>query len=321
LTELHHGLIHAESIPGQKTSFTIILPIDRSVYKDDEIINEIDSQISTDVPGPNGNYAPADIKEPEEKYPEKDKPEILIVEDNDELRSFLVRELEKNFNVSHADNGMDGIDRAISDIPDLIVSDILMPKASGIELCRVVKSDIRSCHIPVILLTAKTTVIDQIEGIETGADAYITKPFNIQFLKTVILQLIESRRKLYAHFSQDVYIIPGKVTSNKMDQEFLQKTIDYIMQNIADNMLSVEGLALTLNLSRSNVYRKIKALTGQTIVEFMRTIRLKHALKLMETKKYTIAEIAYQTGFTSPSYFTRSFREHFGKTPSEYLDA
>jgi signal transduction histidine kinase/ligand-binding sensor domain-containing protein/DNA-binding response OmpR family regulator len=321
LTELHHGFIKAESIPGQKTSLVFILPVDRNVYKENEIQIEADNQISKEGSGYYEYFSPPNIKVPEEKYPDKDKPEILIVEDNDELRSFLVRELEKNFNISHADNGLDGIDRAISDIPDLIVSDILMPKASGIELCKAVKSDLRSCHIPVILLTAKTTVPDQIEGIETGADAYITKPFNIQFLNTMIMQLIESRRKLYAHFSQDVYIMPGKLTSNKMDQEFLQKTIDYIMHNIAENKLSVEGLAVTLSLSRSNVYRKIKALTGQTIVEFIRTIRLKHALKLMETKKYTIAEIAYQTGFSSPSYFTRSFKENYGKTPSEYLES
>jgi AraC-like DNA-binding protein len=194
-----------------------------------------------------------------------------------------------------------------------------MPQCSGIELCNVLKADIRTCHIPIILLTAKTTISDQIEGVEVGADAYITKPFNMQFLVAKINQLIQSRRKLYAHFSQDVYLMPNKMADNELDQRFLQKTIDYIVTNITDNTLNVEGLAVEMNLSRSNVYRKIKALTGMTIIELIRIVRLKHAIKLMEAKKYTLAEIAYQTGFTSPSYFTKSFKDQYGKPPSEYL--
>ncbi|MBA7555699.1 Regulator of RpoS [subsurface metagenome] len=245
----------------------------------------------------------------------------MIVEDNYELRTFLVKELGKEFYISQAEDGKIGIELAQKEIPDLIVSDILMPHFSGIELCKTIKEDIRTCHIPVILLTAKTTISDQIEGVEIGADAYITKPFNIQFVLTQINQLIQSRRKLYAHFSQDVYMMPNKLSDNEMDQKFLQKAIDYIVLYIADNTLNVEGLAVEMNLSRSNVYRKIKALTGKTIVEFIRIVRLKQAIKLMETKKYSLAEIAYLTGFTSPSYFTKSFKDQYGKPPSEYLSS
>ena len=194
-----------------------------------------------------------------------------------------------------------------------------MPGCSGIEFCKLIKTDIRTCHIPVILLTAKTTVNDQIEGVEVGADAYINKPFNMKYLLVQINQLIQSRQKLYARFSQDVYLMPNKLTNNDMDQEFLQRAIDYIVENISDNNLNVEELSEALNLSRSNVYRKIKALTGMTIIEFIRIIRLKQALKLMETKKYSLSEIAYQTGFSSPSYFTKSFKDQYGKPPSEYL--
>jgi DNA-binding response OmpR family regulator len=247
------------------------------------------------------------------------KPEILIVEDNYELRNFLVKEFSKEFNVTEAENGKKGIDNAFKVIPDVIISDVLMPQYSGIDLCKTIKTDIKTCHIPVILLTAKTTINDQIEGTETGADVYITKPFNMRLLYAKINQLIKSRRKLYAHFSQDVYLMPNKLSDNELDQMFLQKIIDFILQNIADNTLNVETLAGEMNLSRSNVYRKIKALTGKTIIEFIRIIRLKQALKLMETKKYTLAEIAYQTGFTSPSYFTKSFKDQYGKPPSDYL--
>ncbi|UCH15501.1 MAG: response regulator, partial [Bacteroidales bacterium] len=250
---------------------------------------------------------------------EEEKADVLIVEDNYELRTFLARELGEKYTIIHADNGKSGIELAFNTIPDLIVSDILMPQSSGIELCNVLKADIRTCHIPIILLTAKNTISDQIEGVEVGADAYITKPFNMQFLVAKINQLIQSRRKLYAHFSQDVYIMPNKMADNELDQKFLQKTIDYIIMNINDNSLNVEGLAVEMNLSRSNVYRKIKALTGMTIIEFIRIVRLKQAIKLMEAKKYTLAEIAYQTGFTSPSYFTKSFKDQYGKPPSEYI--
>src|SRR5690606_31386509 len=195
--------------------------------------------------------------------------------------------------ISHAVNGREGTNAAVEKIPDLIISDIVMPEKSGIELCRDLKSDMRTSHIPIILLTAKTTVEDQIEGIGMGADVYLPKPFNIRLLMAHIKQLIELRRKLYALFSQDVYIMPSKMTENELDQAFLQKAIDHIVQNMTDTQLNVEALANLFNISRSQVYRKIKALTGKTAVEFIRTIRLKQALKLMETKKYTLAEIAY----------------------------
>ncbi len=317
LIELHHGSIWAESIPGKDTIFTVIFPIDQDAYCAEEIVSEPIGITKNILLNPEQQLTQSDFDE--EPDSNEVKPDVLIVEDNDELRRFLSRELSKKYNILEAEDGKIGIDLAFSAIPDLIVSDILMPQQSGIDLCKTVKSDFRTCHIPVILLTAKTTIGDQIEGIETGADAYITKPFNLQYLITQINQLIQSRRKLYAQFSQDVYLLPNKMANNEMDQQFLQKVIDYIILNITDNTLSVEDIAEHLNISRSNVYRKIKALTGKTIIEFIRLIRLKQAVKLMETKKYSLAEIAYQTGFTSPSYFTKSFKDEYGKPPSEYL--
>ena len=321
LVELHHGKIWAESTPGVETRFTFVLPIDTGVYDENELLPDavgtlkrsIIADPEPDIVLPHENDTITVINQDDEK------PDILIVEDNEELRAFLVKELSAKYCVSQARDGRAGIEMAQSEIPDLIVSDIIMPNINGIELCETVKSDIRTCHIPVILLTAKTSIKEQIEGVETGADAYITKPFSIQFLLARIHQLIHSRRELYAYFSKDVYIIPNKLAEHELDQKFLKEAIDYIIQNITDNSLNVEGLAEHLKLSRSNVYRKIKALTGQSIIEFIRLIRLKQAIKLMETNHYSLAEIAYLTGFTSPSYFTKCFKNQYGKPPSEYL--
>lgn len=317
LVELHHGSIIAESISNHETRFTVALPIDKQAYEVHELLEIPDAGGDAE----RGERSIQNETDDEKEVVGNEKPHILIVEDNDELRDYLINELHGHFTISHAVNGKEGTGTALEKIPDLIISDIVMPEKSGIELCRDLKSDMRTSHIPIILLTAKTTVEDQIQGIGTGADVYLPKPFNIRLLKAHVKQLIELRRKLYALFSQDVYIMPSKITENELDQAFLQKAIDYIIQNITDDQLNVEALANLFNISRSQVYRKIKALTGKTAVEFIRTIRLKQALKLMETKKYTLAEIAYQTGFTSPSYFTRSFKEQYGKAPSEYLES
>ena len=321
LVELHHGFIKAESTPGKKTIFTLAFPVDEKAYSQEERQNEPADVLSRTI-----------LREPAEIVSDEKKPDpvdhetsdertsIMVVEDNAELRAFLVSELAREFKVFQAEEGKAGLELATEEVPDLILSDIIMPGMNGIDLCKAVKDDIRTCHIPFILLTAKTTINERIEGVEIGADAYITKPFNMQFLFTQINQMIQSRRKLYAHFSQDVYMMPLKLTEKDMDQKFLQRVINYIIANITDNALNVEMLASEMNLSRSNIYRKIKALTGKTIVEFIRIVKLKHAVKLMETKEYSLAEIAYLTGFSSPSYFTKSFKDQYGKPPSEFIE-
>lgn len=315
LAELHHGTITAESIPHDKTRFTLRVPIDRHAYHREEWAETPDKIFGTE---PETGYAWINGAAQEDE-PMPEMPQVLLVEDNDELRDYLANELSKICTVIQAVDGLDGVAMARSKTPDLIVSDIVMPRRTGLDLCADIKGDLQTSHIPIILLTAKTTTEDQLEGIGTGADVYLAKPFNVRVLKAHIKQLIEQRRKLYAMFSQDVYMMPAKITQNELDQAFLQQAIDYIVQNITNPQLNVEMLADIFNISRSQVYRKLKALTGKTAVEFIRTVRLKQALKLMDTQKYTLAEIAYKTGFTSPSYFTRSFKEQYGKAPSEYL--
>ena len=205
---------------------------------------------------------------------------------------------------------------ALEKNPYLIISDIMMPNVDGIEFCNTIKSDINTSHIPFILLTAKSTIEDQISGIQTGADVYISKPFNIRYLMAHLHQIIESRQKLYSRFSQDVYLMPSMIASNAMDEAFLQKAIDYILKNLQDTQLSVDSVAALFNLSRMQVYRKIKGLTGKIgRGGSFAMVRMKQAIKLMDTHKFTLSEIAFEVGFNSSSYFTRCFKEEYNKTP------
>ncbi len=196
-----------------------------------------------------------------------------------------------------------------------------MPEKTGLEFCKEIKSNIKTSHIPFIMLTAKASVDDQISGVTSGAEVYITKPFSIRFLIAQVNQIIETREFIYSRFSQDVHLMPAKVASNELDQAFLQRAIDYVIDNLQDPQLGVDSLAELFNLSRKQVYRKLKGLTGKSAVDFIRMVRLKEALKLMDTHRYTLSEIAYATGFNSASYFTRCFKDQFGKAPSEYLES
>ena len=314
LVEMHRGSITVESIPERETIFTILLPIDAKAYHLNEVsqtpVDVFDSQTPVQLMATTNNV---------EEDGGSAKAEVLIVEDNAELREYLVRELKNEYSVIEAMDGDEGYAIAMERVPDLIISDIMMPGKSGIELCHVIKTEVSTSHIPFILLTAKATVDDQITGVSTGADLYVTKPFNIRYLMAQIHQIIESRKVLYSKFSQDVYLMPGKVANNEIDQAFLQKAIDHIVNNLQDSQLGVHSLADLFNASRVQIYRKIKALTGKSVVEFIRMVRIKQAIKLMDTHKFTLSEIAYQTGFSSSSYFTRCFKDEYGKTPSEYL--
>nr|WP_165824047.1 hybrid sensor histidine kinase/response regulator transcription factor [Pseudochryseolinea flava] len=316
LVELHHGTISAESVPDKATVFKILLPIDGKLYQVSD-----DTLAPADVQREAYHFdfvnAPSSISEI--AHDESTKPRVLIVEDNLELRAYLAAELRVAFAVLEANNGEEGLAITLAESPDLIVSDVMMPVRNGIEFCQAVKSDLSTCHIPFVLLSAKATIEDQIAGINTGADLYIPKPFNIRHLMAHVSQMVSSRQRLYARFSQDVYLMPGKVATNALDQEFLQKAIDYIISNLQDSQLSVDSIASLFNLSRMHVYRKIKALTGKSVVEFIRMVRMKQAIKLMDSHKLTLSEIAFEVGFNSASYFSRTFKEEYGRTPSEYL--
>lgn len=313
LVDVHHGAITVESVRGKGTTFVVSLPIAKDAFTERELSTGLEITINNeDVPAREYEHIVVDKN--------LGKPELLVIEDNDELRKFLVEEFAFEFSVTSAANSEDGFLIACKKVPDLIISDIVLPGKSGLSFCKEIKGDLRTSHIPVILLTAKASTEDQIVGLESGADVYLPKPFSLQVLKAHVKQTIIARRKLYSRFSQDAYIMPANLTDNAIDEEFLQKAIDYISKNLCNPQLSVESIADLFNISRSQVYRKIKALTGQTVVEFIRTVRLKYALKLMEEKRYNLSEIADRSGFNSLSYFTRSFKDQYGKAPSEYWE-
>lgn len=315
LVELHHGKIYASSEIGKETCFTILLPLGNNHFRKSEIIVEpVDIKINA-APPQNINE---ETQEDAKTLP-PNAPLILLVEDNFELRKYIVNTLSKKYRIIEAGDGDTGYKQAVDNSPDLIISDIIMPVLSGIELCRLLKGDIITSHIPVILLTAKTTLEDKINGIETGADSYITKPFNVKYLEAVIKNLIDTRKKLFQRFSQDVYILPKEMSDNPLDQNFLEKIIEYIEENLARSELSVEELSSHLLMSPGHTWRKVKSLTGQTTNEFIRTIRLKKSIKIMEEGNYNISEIAYRVGFSSPAYFTKCFKEQYGKSPTSFL--
>lgn len=312
LVELHHGTVSVTSKKNEDTCFEVRIPFGKAHFNAHELLDENSEFLPTKSGSSHKTSA-------NENKHDNNVPSILIVEDNDELREYLVSILKTKYKVSKAANGEEGLAIAQETIPDLILSDVAMPRLSGTELCKIIKSDISTSHIPVILLTAKTATSDMIEGIGTGADAYITKPFDLKHLEVSIEKIIETRRKLYQRYSQDVFIIPSESTNNELDKKFLENIVDYIERNVADNNLSVENLASHLLMSRTNVYRKIKALTGQTATEFIRIARLKMSLKFIEDGQLNISEIAYKVGFSSPGYYAKCFKDQYGKSPSDFI--
>ncbi len=250
--------------------------------------------------------------------PDEHVPVILIVEDNPEMRKYIRKGLEEKFRIIEAENGKAGFEMAVDVIPDLIISDVIMPEMDGIQLCRKLKKDILTSHIPVILLTALASVQDKIDGLETGADDYIEKPFHFKLFEVRIENLIRSRIRLRELFSKEVDIESKDFTLNRRDKDFIEKAIGIVKNRISDPELSVNNLSTDLGMSRMHLHRKITALTGQTPGEFIRTIRLKEGARLIQEGRYNISEIAYQVGFTAPSYFTTCFGKQFGISPKEY---
>ena len=310
--DLHKGIINVKSKKNIGTKFTIILPRGNNHFKikfeENELdlnsqkfkqINSIDNKNSLNI---------------ESKISKKT---ILIVEDNLELRKYLKSELIEEYRVKIAENGEQGLNKAIDFIPDLIISDVMMPIMDGFEFCEKIKSNKKTCHIPLLMLTAKGMQIDKIKGIEIGADAYVTKPFNMQVLKSQIKQLISSREILFNKYFKGIKNTDLSLQTSR-DKQFITSVLNYINDNINNPNLSVESLADELFLSRSKLYRKIKFLTGDTATEFIRKIKLEKAKELLNTTDFTVSEISYKVGFSSPSYFTKCFKLHFGKIPKEF---
>ncbi|WP_157637869.1 two-component regulator propeller domain-containing protein [Flexithrix dorotheae] len=251
---------------------------------------------------------------------EGEPPVLLIVEDNKDIRQYILEELSNEFTVKEARNGAEGLEIAESVIPDIIISDVMMPEIDGITMCSSLKNNPATSHIPILLLTARASTKFEVEGLNVGADDYVTKPFNLQLLKSRIFNLINNRKKLRAYYSKSLSLEPKDITTASVDDQFIKKVVEITEKELANPDFGVNEFARELGFSRTQLYRKFQALTGQSVKEFIRAYRLKYAIKLLETKAYSISEIAYQVGFRNHPNFTRAFQKHFGYSPSDYLN-
>lgn len=254
-------------------------------------------------------------REPSKRYT------ILIIEDNQDVRFYLKSQLKNKFNIKETENGLEGKELATHIIPDLIICDIMMPGMNGIDVCQFLKEDLRTSHIPIILLTARVTIPQIKEGLRHGADDYITKPFNAELLQTRIDNLILNREKLREAFSKKI-LVEDAVTVEKpsMDERFLMKVHQYIISNIDDPELSIENLAVEVGMSRTQLYRKIKAITDMSPQKLVLSIRLKAAASCLKEERLNVSETCARVGFSDPSYFSKRFKAFFNISPSEYGD-
>jgi signal transduction histidine kinase/DNA-binding response OmpR family regulator len=317
LVTLMNGSIVVESSSGEGATFTVHLPLvllaedsvsATSVTTTRELVSD-DSLLLT-----NGTQK----EEPAETQVASADALILLVEDNADLRSYLKENLEDDYQIITAENGQAGLEKAFELIPDLILSDMMMPLMDGFTLCTKIRGDERTSHIPFILLTARTTIESKLEGLELGADEYLTKPFNIKEIKVRIKNLLEQRKNLRSSFSRELTIQPKNISVTSIDERFLNHAMEIMEAHIADPQFSVERFAEEIGMSRKNLLRKIKALTDQSVNEFIRNFRLQRSAQLISGKSGTVSEIAYKVGFNNLSYFSKCFKELFGVLPNEY---
>lgn len=322
--ELHKGTISVESDVKQGTVFTVDLPVQtcETVFTEDSLMSSVSSvPLNPASPGssgsPNLNETLAIEEEELEKGYDSSKPSVLVIDDNADIRSYVHGLLHTDYTVIEAADGSEGIRKAMKYVPDLIISDVMMPGIDGIECCRRLKSELQTCHIPVILLTACSLDEQRIQGYDGGADSYISKPFSSQLLLARVRNLIDSHRRLKQFFGDGQTLAKEDVCD--MDKDFVEKFKALIEAKMGDSNLNVEDLGKDMGLSRVQLYRKIKSLTNYSPNELLRIARLKKAASLLASSDMTVAEIGYEVGFSSPSYFTKCYREQFGESPTDLL--
>ena len=321
LVELHHGEISVVSEPGKETTFTVHLPIGKNHLLPEEIIDspeEILSEIKIDWDIIESEFS-SGSKTKSVTHQVNNSSTLLIVEDNADMRSYMHESLELNYKIIEAENGEDGIQQSLNYSPDMIISDVMMPKMDGFQFCSKIKTDERTSHIPVILLTAKASGESRIEGLETGADDYLTKPFDTRELKIRINNLIKQRRILQEKFRKEITVSPGDITVTSIDEQVVQRAIDIVEKYINDPEFDTSKMAGEVGVSRTLLNTKLKALTGLSTGEFIRTIRLKRAAQLLQKGFGNVTQVAYEVGFKSLSYFAKAFREQFGQSPSHFF--
>jgi signal transduction histidine kinase/DNA-binding response OmpR family regulator len=331
LVELHHGSISVESEMGTWTEFTLKFPAGREHLKDEEMSNNEEEDRSKTTVSEENYFMTKEAEEIiseniEIDLVENDKMIILIVEDNYDMREYIKESLGEDYRIEEAINGEQGVRKAEKIIPDLIISDMMMPKMDGNEMTRILRNNEKTSHIPIIILTAKTGQESKLEGLETGADDYLTKPFDIKELQIRIANLINIRRRLQEKYSKGEFVLEhtenfsrqtqtGKEKLRNIDQKFIDKVIKIINEHISDEGFSIEQLGSEVGMSRSQVHRKIRALTGLPPNAHVRKIRLSKAKEMIKNGEGNISEISYSVGFSSPVYFSKCFKEEFGYPP------
>jgi len=314
LVELHNGIIEVQSVEGKGSTFTVTIPFKQKDIAMSEQYPDINFERNYQE---KINYM--DVSDEINDEYNAEKPLILLVDDNADVRNFIKTLLQNEYTLIEAKDGQSGLLKAMKYVPDLIVSDVMMDKMNGFELCKAVKENISTSHIPVILLTAYAMDEQRSLGFESGADAYIPKPFNENLLKIRIRKTIENRKKLKEYFQNHLAFGDKKELLNEVDNNFLERFRRIIEENLMDTELNIDDIGKSMGLSRVQLYRKVKSLTNYSPNEFIRIIRLKTAEQMMITGEKSISEIAYDTGFTSPSYFTKCFKEYFNENPTDFL--
>lgn len=320
LLDIHQGKIFVESEEGKGAMFVILLPLDNSYLRPDEISdNHYGKNLATIV-------QPSLIENAVQRLPENlngsssKKRKLLVVEDDNDIRNYLIEILGNEYHIIHAENGFKGLELAIKELPDCIVTDVMMPEMDGIELCKKIKTNEKTCHIPVIILTAKTTIEHRIEGLEVGADSYIPKPFNIDHLKIRINKLIELRQTIKNKYEGKLEIRKDEIKIKSGDEKLLEKFEGILKEQMDNPDLSIETISQQIGISRSQLQRKLKQLTNQNPSDYMKSMRLRYAAALLVNKDLSISEVTYACGFASLSHFSNSFREFYGMSPTRYIE-
>ncbi len=316
LIELHGGTITVESDVGKGATFTVAIPAITSSslpsVSDDESYNDTLSKTMSIAPI-NRDYRFS--------IPDKNAPSILVVEDNTEMREFICSILWDEYRIEEAENGKVGLDMAIQDNPDLIISDIMMPVLDGISMCKALKTNLTTCHIPIILLSAKTDIESKLQGMELHADDYLEKPFSQEYLKARIQNLLSIRENLRSHFSKTTDEPSSLHKMNALDKAFIEKATKVIEEKMCDPDFSVKKLSDELSLNRVQMYRKFSAITGLLPKDYIKQIKLSKAAQMLKERQLTVAEIGYAVGYSAPSNFNSAFKSYFGKTPKEYQES
>ena len=315
-TEMHHGQIRVESIKDKGTTFIVEIPMTQPDFHNEQTTNKI-------IPGSlkEGAVLDADSNmgsSESEENTDENLPTVLIIDDNQDVRNYIRFLLQQQYDIVEAENGLEGVKLALKYVPDAIICDVMMPVMDGMECCRKLKTEMQTSHIPVIMLTAYTMDEQKIKGYECGADSYLTKPFNGKILKARLQNLIENHLRLQNFFT-DQTRMTSKPQLNEADKGFVDKLRKEIEERLSNPDTNVENLGAALGFSRVQLYRKTKALTGYAPNELLRIARLKKAASLLAATEKSIAEVTYEVGFSSPSYFTRCFKEFFGESPTDYL--